>query len=209
MKVTIFTLILLVASVQAQAENTIELNQPDMDRGLPLMQALAQRRSVRSWSEQKLGTQDLSDLLWAAFGVNRPDEGKRTAPTAMNVQDIDIYVFLEEGVYLYDAFVNTLEPVSDGDYRAEAGIQDFVATAPVTLLLVSDLSNYRGDDDAAKERYAAMHAGIISQNISIFCAGNEMGTVAIGMLDAEVLKERLNIGDNHRVLLSHPAGYLE
>ncbi len=191
------------------AQQAIQLNDPDMSRGSSLMQSLQQRKSVRSYSEKPLSTQDLSDLLWAAYGVNRPDEKKRTIPTASNVQDIDLYLFTAEGIYLYDASENMLNPVLEGDFRAEAGIQDFVGTAPVTIVIVSDLSRYRRGDEAARRRYAAMHTGSVSQNISLFCAANNMGTVAIGMLDYDAVKERLGLSETQIVKLSHPVGFLE
>ncbi|MDG5816061.1 SagB/ThcOx family dehydrogenase [Chitinispirillales bacterium ANBcel5] len=206
---TILVSIIMTGSLFAQDLEPIELNTPDTERGEAIMQALAQRRSVRQWSDRELSDQDISDLLWAANGVNRPEEGKRTAPTAFNVQDIDLYIFTEDGVYHYDAFANVLDPVLRGDIRSEAGIQGFVGTAPVTVLIVSDMSRYSRGNEAEHAQYAAMHAGIVSQNISLFCSGNGMGTVVIGMLDAEALHRRLNLKDSQVVLLSHPVGYID
>ena len=195
--------------VFAQELKEIKLVAPDMSRSATLMTALSSRKSVREWSPKKLESQDLADLLWAAGGVNRPQEKKRTFPTAHNVQDIDLYLFNEDGVYLYDPFANALLPQFAGDHRAEAGIQEFVATAPAVLVLVCDLSRYTRGTDASKSRYAAMHAGSVSQNISLFCAGNGMGTVVIGMVDADALKKKLKLSDAQTVLLSHPVGYLK
>ena len=106
------------------------------------MKALSDRHSDREYAAKELSLQDLSDLLWAANGINRPD-GKRTAPSALNKQDIDIYVIMKEGAYLYDAKANSLQPIAKGDHRAAvAGSQDFVKSAPVSLVLVSDLSRF-------------------------------------------------------------------
>ncbi|GAH04546.1 unnamed protein product, partial [marine sediment metagenome] len=171
-KLVLFSLLIICAPgfLQAQELKPVKLNAPNKDRGLAVMQALSVRASVREWSDQKLSLQDLSDLLWAANGVNRPDEGKRTASSAMNAQDIDIYVFIEEGVYLYDAFKQILNPVCSGDFRSLPG----KTAAPVNLVLVSDISRFRRGEDSLKLTWAAMDAGIVSQNISVFCAATEL-----------------------------------
>jgi len=205
-KLLIVSLVLfcLLESVPAQELEQIKLNAPDTERGLPVMKALAVRASVRVWSDQKLSLQDLSDLLWAANGVNRPDEGKRTASSAMNSQDIDIYVFMEEGVYLYDAFNQVLKPVCSGDHRALPGMTD----APVNLVLISDISRFRRGEDSLKLTIAAMDAGIVSQNISVFCAGTELVTRPRASFPGlEKIKEILSLSDSQHVMLNHPVGY--
>ncbi|MGB8958436.1 MAG: SagB/ThcOx family dehydrogenase [Candidatus Aminicenantales bacterium] len=103
---------------QPQELKMIKLNEPNKTKGLPVMEAFALRASVREWSDKDLSLQDLSDLLWAADGINRPD-GKRTAPSAMNVQDVDIYVLMKDGAYLYDAAAHALKPIVAGDHRSE------------------------------------------------------------------------------------------
>ena len=158
-------------SVSAQDLSAIRLNSPSADRGKTIMATLHERHSDRVFDTKELSLQDLSDLLWAANGVNRPGEKKRTAPSAMNRQEIDLYVFNQDGVYKYDAFSNTLQPVASGDHRQLiAGAQDFVLSAPVSLLMVADLSKLGGDDERSKLMGAA-DAGIVSQNINLFCAG--------------------------------------
>jgi len=190
--------------VQSQELEKIKLNAPDKERGLPVMKALAVRASVREWSDQKLSLQDLSDLLWAADGVNRPDEGKRTASSAMNAQDIDIYVFMVEGVYLYDAFNQVLKPVCTGDHRALPGMTD----APVNLVLISDISRFRRGEDSLKLTWAAMDAGIVSQNISVFCAATELVTRPRASFPGlEKIREMLKLSDSQHVMLNHPVGY--
>ena len=152
--------ILIVAfgnSLSGQELKPIELTKPDKTRGLPVMQALDVRASVREWSSQKLNLQDLSDLLWAANGINRPDEGKRTASSAMNAQDIDIYAFMEEGIYLYDAQKHVLNPVVSGDYRSLPGMTD----APVNLVLITDISKFRAGTDSLKIGWANIDCGIV------------------------------------------------
>ncbi len=202
----LFSLVIVYALgfIQAQELEAVKLKAPNKDRGLTVMQALAVRASVREWSDQKLSLRDLSDLLWAADGVNRPDEGKRTASSAMNAQDIDIYVFMEEGVYLYDAFNQILNPVCPGDFRSLPG----KTAAPVNLVLISDISRFRAGNDSLKLTWAAMDAGIVSQNISVFCAATELVTRPRASFPGmEKMKETLKLKDSQHVMLNHPVGY--
>ena len=152
-----------MGSLYAQSLKPIKLNAPNKDRGSAIMKALADRRSEREFADKKLSLQDLSDLLWAANGVNRPD-GKRTAASALNKQDISIYAIMEEGSYLYDAKTHQLTPVASGDFRPLiGGQQTFVNKAPLCLLMVSDISLFGGGERA--KITAALDAGIVSQNI--------------------------------------------
>lgn len=167
------------------------------------MQALEKRQSTREYADKALSLQDLSDLLWAANGINRPESGKRTAPSAMNKQEIDVYVCLPEGAYLYEAKTNSLKPVAKGDFRAAVGGgQAFVAKAPVCIVLVGNLDAFRGDASMP-----AMDAGIVSQNISIFCAGTGLVTVPRASMDQAKLKSALKLKDSQRLFMNHPVGY--
>jgi SagB-type dehydrogenase family enzyme len=201
-------IITVVTGLNAQELKSITLNQPDKTRGLTIMQAFEKRASASAFTGEKLKLQDLSDLLWAANGINRPESRKRTAPSAMNAQDIDIYVFTEEGVYIYNAAGNLLDPVVAGDQRLlAAGRQAEFAKAAVILLLVSDLSKFQGSDDAGKLTIAAMDAGIVSQNISLFCAGAGLSTRPRATMDQAKLKEILKLKDTQRPLLNNPVSY--
>jgi len=192
----------------AQNSKTILLNSPDTNRGLPLMKALLHRASEREFDSTSLTLQDLSDLLWAANGINRPESGKRTAPSATNAQDIDVYVFMKSGVYLYDAKKNLLEFVVDGDYRNfVAGRQESVANAPVICLLVSDISRFRSGTDSLKLVWAAEDAGIVSQNISIFCAAVGFSTVPRATMDREKIREILKLKTTQHPMLNNPVSY--
>ncbi|GBU20565.1 hypothetical protein R80B4_00443 [Fibrobacteres bacterium R8-0-B4] len=187
----------------------VTLKKPDLARKTALMEALSKRMSTREFGAKKLSDQELSDLLWAGNGVNRPDKGGRTAPSAHNAQDIDIYVVLPEGTYLYDAKKNTLEPVAAGDHRSViAPQQAFVAAAPVNLLLVSDLTRLpKGANDAATAAIAAIDAGAVSQNISLFCAAAGLVTVPRAMIDAEKTATALKLKPTQKIILNHPVGY--
>jgi SagB-type dehydrogenase family enzyme len=192
----------------AQELTPIVLSKPDFSRGLPVMQALSKRASATEFSSQKLSLQDISDLLWAANGINRPEVGKRTAPSAMNAQDIDVYAFMEEGVYLYDAPKHTLNPVVTGDHRAlVAGRQVEVAKVPIILLLVSDISKFQRGDESQKLIWAAEDAGIVSQNISLFCAGVRLSTRVRASMDLAKIKEILKLKDTQHPMLNTPVCY--
>jgi nitroreductase len=174
---------------------------------MPLMQALSERRTIRTYSERKLGMQTLSDLLWAATGVNRPDEGKLTAPTAVNWQEIDAYVFIEEGVFLFDKHAHVLTRVLDGDHGGETGSQAFVAGAPVNLVFVSDTSRMGDRSDQDKAFYSATDTGFVSQNVYLYCASAGLGTVVRGLLDREALHGLLGLRSEHKVVLAQSVGY--
>lgn len=198
-----FVWIGLYSGIQAQELKTIQLNKPDTKKGLPVMQALEKRQSVREYADKKLTHQDLSDLLWAANGINRPELGKRTAPSAMNRQEIDVYVCMPEGAYLYDAQTNTLKPVAKGDLRsAVGGGQAYVAKAPLCIVLVGNLEDFNND-----VLMPAVDAGIVSQNISLFCSGTGLVTIPRASMDYEKLKSTLKLKNSQRLLLNHPVGY--
>jgi nitroreductase len=198
----------ILGNLYSQELKSVALNPPDKTRGLPVMQALDRRASATVFTGDKLKLQDLSDLLWAANGINRPELNKRTAPSAMNAQDIDIYVFMAEGVYLYNAAANLLDPVVAGDQRLlVAGRQAEVANASVFLVMVSDISRFPGSDDAGKLSMAAMDAGLVSQNISIFCAGDGLITRPRATMDQVKLKEILKLKDSQHPMLNNPVSY--
>ena len=201
-------ILFMINTLNAQNMEEIKLNTPNKTRGTNLMQALAERESVREFDNKPLSIQDLSDLLWAANGINRPDSKKRTAPSALNKQDIDIYVCLPRGIYLYDAEKNSLKPVAEGDHRTlVGGQQDFVYTAPVSLLLVSDISRFGMGENEQVRLMAAMDAGIVSQNINLFCAANGLVTVPRASMEKEKLFQVLKLKKQQLLLMNHPVGY--
>ena len=194
---------MMLAGCQAQGLKPIELLEPTAERGGNLMQAFQQRESLRVYSDQELALQDLSDLVWAANGQNRAETGKLTAPTAQNKQEITLYVFTPQGAYLYDAKAHVLQPVAEGDFRADlAGPQDFAVKAPVNLVIVGDFSVF-----PPERNWAMTDAGYVSQNIYLFCAGNNMATVARGTMDKAKIKEVLKLRPEQEPILNHPVGY--
>lgn len=193
----------------------VRLPAPRVQAGGPLMHLLQQRHSTRDFDEaRKLPPQVLSDLLWAAWGVNRPEAGKRTAPSAMNWQEVDLYVALEEGLYLYDPRENELRPVLAEDVRARTGrfIQPFVAGAPVNLVYVADFSRVSVTGKIAvseeeKTIYASATTGCIVQNVYLFCAAEGLGTVVRGLINKPALRSALGLGDHQKIILAQTVGY--
>jgi nitroreductase len=176
-----------------------------MEGGKPLMQALKERRTVRDFSPKPLPEQLLSDLLWAADGINRPD-GHRTAPSAMNMQEIDIYVAKADGLYLYNAKDNSLLQVAAGDIRASTGKQDFVKSAPVNLVYVAD-EEKMGDDPSRNSKWADADAGIIAENVYLFCSSEGLATVVRGMFDEAQLSKAMKLKPTQRIMLTQTVGY--
>jgi hypothetical protein len=202
--IVLLVVVNLMSFAMAQTFKPIELLAPDKTRGLPLMEALSVKASVREYSEKSLTLQDLSDLIWAANGINRPFEGKRTASSAMNAQDIDIYVLMQDGVYLYNAASYVLDTVVSGDYCDLVGKTD----APVTLVLISDISRFRFGSDEQRLTWANIDAGIVSQNISLFCAATGLKTCPKASFPGmDKIREVLNLTDSQHVILNHPVGY--
>jgi nitroreductase len=180
----------------------IVLPQPQTEGGRPLMQVLKDRKSAREFSDQKLSPQVLSNLLWAACGINRPD-GHRTAPSARNKQEIDVYVVMAEGAYLYNAKDNRLEPVAKEDLRAAAGTQPFVAQAPLNLVYVADKTKAGGGDDI----WSFANTGFIAQNVYLYCASEGLATVVRGSVQQEVLAKALKLRADQKITLAQTVGH--
>ena len=199
---------MMISTASLAEAQTMELPQPDLTREGSVMKALQERHSTREFSQDTLSMQDLSDLLWAANGINRPESGKRTAPSALNRQDVDIYVVTARGCYLYEATGHALKRICTGDYRpAVAGGQDFVREAPVSLVLVSDLSRMGNPADTGTQKASAIDAGIVSQNISIFCAAAHLATVPRMSMDEAALRKALQLKAEQQLMLNHPVGF--
>ncbi len=198
----------IVCSMAAQDAKTIILNPPDLTRGFPVMTALSLRASATGFDTTSLNLQDMSDLLWAANGINRPESGKRTAPSARNSQDIDVYAVMKSGAYLYNPIKHCLDFITGGDYRAlVAGRQENFAVAPLFCVMVSDFSRFSSGNDSSKMVIAAYDAGIVSQNISIFCSSVGLETRVRATMDQEKLREILKLKDSQHLMLNNPVGY--
>ena len=196
----------LVALPLAAAElQPIALPPPQTDGGRPLMQVLRDRKTIREISTNALPLQTLANLLWAGFGTNRVD-GHRTAPSAMNSQEIDIYVALADGTYLYEPQGHRLQPVISEDVRARTGGQDYVKAAPVALIFVADLSRLGKAKAEERERYAGIDTGYISQNIYLFCASEGLASV-VHEVDRRQLPTLLRLKPEQKIILAQSVGY--
>jgi len=193
------------AAALAQDLKPVVLPPPQTDGGRPLMQVLKDRKTSREFASDKLSPQILSNLLWAAFGINRP-EGKRTAPSAMNWQEIDIYVATADGLFTYDAKANRLEPVLAQDVRAATGTQPFVASAPLDLVYVADLAK-TGGTGSDTELYTSADVGFIAQNVYLFCASEGLATVVRGSVDRAALAKVMKLRPEQKIVLAQTVGY--
>lgn len=203
----ILVILLMNGFIQSQDNVNIELPVPDKEGGLPFMKALSVRASARDFDTMKVELTRISNLLWAANGINRPELDKRTAPSALNAQDIDLYVLMNEKVYLYDPAKHILKFVVTGDHRRlVAGSQEIFAQVPLMVVLVSDISRFRMGEESARLNWAAIDAGIVSQNISLYCASAGLGTVPRATMDILKLREVLGLKETQYPILNHPVG---
>src|SRR6056297_1269204 len=169
MKKFLFLLAAAFLVNQLNAQELVQLPKPDKNGGEPLMKCLNERKSLRDYSEQMLSEQQMSNLLWAAYGYNRPEDEKRTVPTSRNIQDIELYVFSSKGVFRYDAKAHALKKLSGEDKRAVTGKQPFVKDAALNLVYVSDFDKHSGNDEQVKKVTASVHCGFIGQNVYLYC----------------------------------------
>ena len=189
------------------AQDVIQLPMPNKTGGKPIMQALNERSSSRDFIDKDLTEQQLSDLLWAAYGINRPDKGKHTAPTSQNIQDIDIYITTKKGAFLYLPKEHALKKIVDEDIRPVAGKQDFVAIAAVNLIYVLDFSRAGNGSDVVKTVTAATHCGFIGQNVYLYCASEGLISVFRAYIDKEEITKALKLNENQHVIYCQSVGY--
>ena len=191
--------------ITGQELKPVALPAPQTSGGKPLMQALKERKSVRDFGPEQLSRQMLSNLLWAAWGINRED-GRRTAPSASNREETEVYVVMADGTYLYDAKANELKPVVQTDLRKLAGTQPYPADAPVNLIYVADTAKL-GGDDPGRMAMANANAGFIAQNVYLFCASEGLATVVRASVDRAQLGKALNLRPEQRITLAQTVGY--
>jgi SagB-type dehydrogenase family enzyme len=210
MKLKFFIALLCIvfgfSEMNAQPLETIKLPAPQKTGGMSLMEALANRQSQRSYSSRELTQQQMSNLLWAAYGVNRPN-GYRTAPSARAVHEYDIYIIKNDGWYVYDADQHAMLKMGNENLQEHAGSQDYVQTAPVNLVFVADFDRMEVYNEEMKVFYSATNVGFISQNIYLWCASEGLGTVVRGLIDKGKAKEVLKLRPNQQVILAQTVGY--
>ena len=191
----------------AQELKRIQLPPPQTDIGKPLMQALQLRQSSRSFDTKPLPLQELSNLLWAADGVNRKESGKRTAPSAMNWQEVDVYVVLKDGAYLFNPTSHSLETVSTKDLREATGRQEFTKEAPLNLVYVSDRARMTRASEQDMNLWGGADVGFIAQNVYLYCASQGLAVVVRGMINREALAPELKLRPEQHIILAQTVGY--
>ena len=180
---------------------------PRMEGGTPLMQTLKARHSTREFGAQPLPQQTLSDLLWAADGVNRPESGKRTAPSARDWREIEVYVVTAKGVQVYLPETHALHRVLERDVRATTGRQDYPGGAPLNLVYVANYQRMTGVTEEEKTFYAAADTGLMAENVYLYCASSGLGVVVRGAVDREALAVALGLGPHQHITLAQTVGY--
>ena len=206
-KLILILLFALPVFIYAQELKPVKLPEPQTQGGMPLMQALKVRKSTREFSSRELPAEVISDMLWAAAGINRPESAHRTSPTAMDMQEIDIYLAKADGLYLYDFKGNILMPVMSGDIRALTGSQSFVKDAPLNLIYVADLSKMSRLSSQNADFYAAADTGFISQNVYLYCASSGLATVVRGSMDKSALAKAMKLRPDQKIILAQTVGY--
>lgn len=196
----------IATTTSVEAQQTITLPPPRQSGGLPLMAALQRRRSDRAYLAQPITREVLSNLLWAAFGINRAESGDRTAPYWRHVMVIDLYLAMADGVWLYEPKAHALLSRIRDDIRRETGMQDFVAGAPLELIYVAH--GERMDVPPEERRlYASVDSAFIGENVYLFCASEGLGSVFRGSFDQEALARRLKLGAQEFVTFVQTVGY--
>ena len=179
------------------------------------MKALEQRRTIRKWLDQDLSEQDLSNLLWAACGITKPvtkkTKSKRTAPSGCNAQEIRVYAILKNGVFLYGEEEHVLVQIVGEEIREHIGTQKMMQSAPVGLAYVADLTRMTGPflkSDEAKRFIAWVDTGYISQNVYLYCAAANLGTVVLALIDRDTLHKRMKLREHEKIVLTQVVGHI-
>lgn len=179
---------------------------PLFPQGATLLAALKCRRSTRAFHADPIPVETLSALLWAAAGINRPESGGRTAPSAHDWQEIDVYVVLPEGSFRYDAAAHRLTLVNTEDLRARTGLQDFVGQAPLDLVYVADFARMDGARPEEREFFAGADSGFIAQSAYLACAALGLGSVVRALIDRRTLAPALGLRTSQRIVLAQTIG---
>lgn len=204
----LFLVLLVFNSIILVAQNdTIILPSPVKTGGMPLMEALSKRSTNRDFIDKEFTYQQISNILWAANGINRPELDKRTAPSAMNRQETNIYLINKNGIYIYDANNNLLVLKNSGDYRASMGKQEFVSNASVILMYVADFEKFGKASSKTKEFFSSANVGFISQNVYLYCASERLNTVVYGYMDKKVVSKLLALNQKQRIILGQCIGF--
>ena len=194
-------------AIDKELPTPVRLPEPHRHGGRPLMDVMRDRHSVREFSSLPLSEQMLSDLIWCAFGVNRPANRGRTAPSAQNWQEIAIYVANSDGLFLFEPLGHSLTRLSVHDMRAQTSVQSYAATAPVDLIYVADFSRAQDATEEERRLYCVADTGFIAQNVYLFCASQGLATVVRGAIDRALLAATMHLEPHQRIILAQSVGY--
>ncbi len=194
--------ILCCLNVFSQNDKIIKLSPPNTTEGMPIMEAFSLRASGSRFNNEKIALNDLSGLLWAGNGVNRPEKNKRTAPSAFNAQDIDIYVFNTQGIFLYLPKTHALLPIDSNDYRELFDFPSNTELPSTICLLVTDISRFKIGEKADKMRWAYIDAGLVAQNILLFCSANKIIARPRTSMNIEKIQSCLHFKDTQYAILN-------
>jgi hypothetical protein len=206
-KTILILLILTTVTCFAQEPKILSLPKPDMQFPASVMEALQTRSSARAFSDKALSYQEIANIVWAGNGINRPETGKRTAPSAHNWQDIMLYVFLPEGVYLYLPKEHALQEILHEYLRQLAGLQEYVKTAPLNIILVSDQAKMENTSAEDKALLSGANAAFVAENIYLYCAGKKLAVVVRAMIDKATLAKRLNLSGDQKIIMGQTIGF--
>lgn len=195
------------ASPAVAQDSRIALPAPTIEGGMPLMEAIAKRRSQRAFSDRLLEPQKLSDLLWAAFGINRAETGDRTAPSWRGSKETDIYVARADGVWLYEPEGHALRRVLETDLREQTGRQPFAGQAPQVLIYVADRKRMAEAPAESQRLYAHVDTALIAQNVYLFAASEGLATVMLGNVEHAALSAALGLREDQVLTFTQPVGY--
>ena len=198
--------IICMLAMTSQAQN-ISLPKPQKEGGKSITYCLQNRKSTKEFSSKAISEQQISNILWAAYGFNRPD--KRTVPSAMNCQEFTLYIFLPSGIYRWNDKTNELIQLSKGDHRKDAGKQDYVATAAMNIVYVADYSKMGSIDPNNVSNMAYADCGFIAQNVYLYCGSEGLGSVIRGYVDKDLLAKTLNLKAKEHVILSQSIGFVK
>jgi SagB-type dehydrogenase family enzyme len=198
--------LIMVTVVTAEDLKPGKLPDPQLTIGKPLMEVLKARKSSRDFKRENLPAQTMSNLLWAACGINRPEAGKRTAPSARNKQEIDVYVATANGVFLYDAKNHSLELILSEDIRAKCGTQEYVKDVPVNMVFVADYSRMTERTEAENQALSWADTGFISENAYLYCASEGLATVVRALIDRDELAKVMKLRPDQKITLSQSVG---
>ena len=205
MKKILFTIAAIALCICCLAQEDIKLPEPEKKGGMTLNEALVSRKTNRTFASKELSMQEISNLLWAANGINRMD-GKRTAPSARNAQEIDVYVAMKTGLYKYEPNDNALRIISEKDQRHQMSQRpQMIEEAPVALIFYANYDKMKNFDDASKEFYGATDAGFVSQNVYLYCAAHNLNTVVMGYIDRDAIRQMIDV--DGKAILVQPVGY--